>query len=126
MTRRPPIDTRTDTLFPYTTRFRSPFAVNQIVHRSNERLDADMAVIEKHRVPIVITQLGARTDVNDAVHSWGGVTLHDVLNRQIATQAEEQRADGLPAVAAGSGGHASTPWGIGTALGRERGVKLTY
>src|SRR3546814_6750304 len=76
MTRRPPIDTRTDTLFPYTTRFRSPFAVNQIVHRSNERLDADMAVIEKHRVPIVITSLGARTEVKAAVHGWGRSEEH--------------------------------------------------
>src|SRR3546814_4365897 len=108
MTRRPPIDTRTDTLFPYTTRFRSPFAVNQIVHRANERLDADMAVIEKHRVPIVITSLGARTDVNDAVHGWGGVTFHDVINRQFAAKAVEKGADGLIAVAAGAGDHAGT------------------
>lgn len=86
----------------------APFAVNQIVHRSNERLDADMAVIEKHRVPIVITSLGARTDVNDAVHGWGGVTFHDVINRQFAAKAVEKGADGLIAVAAGAGGHAGT------------------
>src|SRR3546814_15245008 len=67
-----------------------------------------MAVIEKHRVPIVITSLGARTDVNDAVHGWGGVTFHDVINRQFAAKAVEKSADWLIAVAAGAGGHAGT------------------
>ncbi|MGJ3264063.1 MAG: NAD(P)H-dependent flavin oxidoreductase [Salinarimonas sp.] len=84
----------------------APFAVNQIVHRSNDRLEQDLAVCEKHRVPIVITSLGARPELNDAVHGWGGVTLHDVINVTFARKALEKGADGLVAVAAGAGGHA--------------------
>jgi nitronate monooxygenase len=84
----------------------APFAINQIVHRSNERLEHDMQVCAKYRVPIVITSLGARTDVNDAVHAWGGVVLHDIINNAFAKKAVEKGADGLIAVAAGAGGHA--------------------
>lgn len=84
----------------------APFAVNQIVHRSNDRLEQDLAVCEKHRVPIVITSLGARPELNDAVHGWGGITLHDVINVTFARKAIEKGADGLIAVAAGAGGHA--------------------
>ena len=84
----------------------APFAVNQIVHRSNDRLDADMALCEKHRVPIVITSLGARPEVNDAVHGWGGITFHDVTTPVFARKALEKGADGLVAVASGAGGHA--------------------
>ncbi|MGM9488425.1 NAD(P)H-dependent flavin oxidoreductase [Ideonella sp. YS5] len=86
----------------------APFAINQIVHKSNERLEHDMAVCAKYKVPIIITSLGARTDVNDAVHSWGGVVLHDVINNSFARKAIEKGADGLIAVAAGAGGHAGT------------------
>ena len=86
----------------------APFAINQIVHKSNERLEHDMAVCAKYKVPIVITSLGARTDVNDAVHAWGGVVLHDVINNTFAKKAIEKGADGLIAVAAGAGGHAGT------------------
>ncbi|MBD8605558.1 nitronate monooxygenase [Aeromicrobium sp. CFBP 8757] len=86
----------------------APFAVNQIVHRSNDRLEADMAVVVEHRVPIVITSLGARTDINDAVHSYGGIVLHDVINDRFARKAVEKGADGLIAVATGAGGHAGT------------------
>ena len=84
----------------------APFAVNQIVHRSNDRLEADMAVVVEHQVPIVITSLGARTDINDAVHSYGGIVLHDVINDRFARKAVEKGADGLIAVATGAGGHA--------------------
>jgi len=84
----------------------APFAVNQIVHRSNDRLEHDLELCVKHRVPIVITSLGARTDVNDAVHSYGGIVLHDVINDTFARKAIEKGADGLIAVAAGAGGHA--------------------
>ncbi|MES2100326.1 MAG: nitronate monooxygenase family protein [Pseudomonadota bacterium] len=84
----------------------APFAVNQIVHKSNDRLDHDMAVCAKYKVPIIITSLGARTDVNDAVHAWGGVVMHDVINNFFARKAIEKGADGLIAVAAGAGGHA--------------------
>lgn len=84
----------------------APFAVNQIVHRSNDRLEHDLALCVKHRVPVVITSLGARTDVNDAVHSYGGIVLHDVINNRFAKKAIEKGADGLIAVAAGAGGHA--------------------
>ncbi|HWH82910.1 MAG TPA: nitronate monooxygenase family protein [Burkholderiaceae bacterium] len=84
----------------------APFAINQIVHKSNDRLDHDMQVCAKYRVPIVITSLGARTDVNDAVHAWGGVVLHDIINNFFAKKAIEKGADGLIAVAAGAGGHA--------------------
>ena len=84
----------------------APFAINQIVHKSNDRLEHDMQVCAKYRVPIVITSLGARTDVNDAVHGWGGVVLHDIINNSFAKKAIEKGADGLIAVAAGAGGHA--------------------
>jgi len=84
----------------------APFAINQIVHKSNDRLEHDMQVCAKYKVPIVITSLGARTDVNDAVHSWGGVVLHDIINNFFARKAIEKGADGLIAVAAGAGGHA--------------------
>lgn len=84
----------------------APYAINQIVHKSNDRLDDDMQVCAKYRVPIVITSLGARTDVNDAVHGWGGVVLHDVINNAFARKAVDKGADGLIAVAAGAGGHA--------------------
>ncbi len=86
----------------------APFAVNQIVHRSNDRLEHDIEVCVKHKVPIVITSLGARTDLNDAIHSYGGITLHDVINDLFARKAIEKGADGLIAVAAGAGGHAGT------------------
>jgi nitronate monooxygenase len=86
----------------------APFAINQIVHKSNDRLDHDMDLVVKYKVPIVITSLGARTDVNDAVHSYGGVTLHDIINNSFARKAIEKGADGLIAVAAGAGGHAGT------------------
>jgi nitronate monooxygenase len=84
----------------------APFAINQIVHKSNDRLDHDIAMCAKYKVPIVITSLGARTDVNDAVHAWGGVVLHDIINNFFAKKAIEKGADGLIAVAAGAGGHA--------------------
>ena len=84
----------------------APFAVNQIVHRSNDRLDHDIRVCAKFKVPIVITSLGARTDVNDAVHGWGGIVMHDVINNAFAKKAVDKGADGLIAVAAGAGGHA--------------------
>ncbi|MBS0339005.1 MAG: nitronate monooxygenase [Proteobacteria bacterium] len=84
----------------------APFAINQIVHKSNDRLEHDMEMVVKYKVPIVITSLGARTDVNDAVHSYGGVTLHDVINNTFARKAIEKGADGIIAVAAGAGGHA--------------------
>jgi nitronate monooxygenase len=84
----------------------APFAINQIVHKSNDRLDHDMAMCAKYKVPIIITSLGARTDVNDAVHAWGGVVLHDIINNKFAKKAIEKGADGLVAVAAGAGGHA--------------------
>ena len=84
----------------------APFAINQIVHKSNERLAHDMALCVKYRVPIIITSLGAREDVNAAAHSYGGVVLHDVINNKHAHKAIEKGADGLIAVAAGAGGHA--------------------
>ena len=84
----------------------APFAINQIVHKSNERLEHDMQVCAKYKVPIVITSLGAREDVNQAVHAWGGVVLHDIINNKFAKKAIEKGADGLIAVAAGAGGHA--------------------
>ena len=84
----------------------TPSAINQIVHRSNDRLDHDMAVCAKYKVPIVITSLGARQDVNDAVHAWGGIVMHDIINNTFAKKAIEKGADGLIAVAAGAGGHA--------------------
>jgi nitronate monooxygenase len=84
----------------------APFAINQIVHRSNDRLEHDLQVCAKYKVPIIITSLGARTDLNDAVHSWGGVVMHDIINNVFARKAIEKGADGLIAVAAGAGGHA--------------------
>ena len=84
----------------------APFAVNQIVHKSNARLDEDMALAVKWKAPIVITSLGAREDVNVAVHSYGGLTMHDIINDRFAHKAVEKGADGLIAVAAGAGGHA--------------------
>ena len=84
----------------------APFAINQIVHKSNDRLEHDLQMCAKYKVPIVITSLGARTDVNDAVHSWCGVVMHDVINDFFARKAIEKGADGLIAVAAGAGGHA--------------------
>ncbi len=84
----------------------APFAINQIVHKSNDRLEHDMQVCAKYKVPIIITSLGAREDVNQAVHSWGGIVLHDIINNKFAKKAIEKGADGLIAVAAGAGGHA--------------------
>ena len=86
----------------------APFAVNLIVHKTNARLEEDLALCVKYRVPVVITSLGARTDVNEAVHSYGGIVLHDVINNMFARKAIEKGADGLIAVAAGAGGHAGT------------------
>ena len=84
----------------------APFAINQIVHKSNDRLEHDMQVCARYKVPIVITSLGAREDVNQAVHGWGGIVLHDIINNKFAHKAIEKGADGLIAVAAGAGGHA--------------------
>ena len=84
----------------------APFAINQIVHRSNERLMHDVELCVKYKVPITITSLGARVELNDAMHSVGGITLHDVINNRFAKKAVEKGADGLIAVAAGAGGHA--------------------
>lgn len=84
----------------------APFAINQIVHKSNDRLEHDLQVCAKYKVPIVITSLGAREDLNQAVHSWGGVVLHDIINNAFAHKAIDKGADGLIAVAAGAGGHA--------------------
>ena len=86
----------------------APYAVNQIVHRSNDRLMHDVELCVKYRVPIVITSLGAREDVNQAIHSYGGVVLHDIINDTFARKAIAKGADGLIAVAAGAGGHAGT------------------
>jgi nitronate monooxygenase len=84
----------------------APFAVNQIVHKTNNRLEEDLALCEKYKAPIVITSLGAREELNQAVHGWGGITLHDVINDKHAHKAIEKGADGLIPVAAGAGGHA--------------------
>jgi nitronate monooxygenase len=84
----------------------APFAVNQIVHKSNDRLESDLMTCAKWQVPIVITSLGAREDLNTAVHGWGGITLHDVIDDRFARKAIEKGAGGLIAVAAGAGGHA--------------------
>ena len=84
----------------------APFAVNQIVHKSNDRLEQDLATCAKWQVPITITSLGAREELNQAVHGWGGITLHDVIDDRFARKAVEKGADGLIAVAAGAGGHA--------------------
>jgi nitronate monooxygenase len=86
----------------------APYAVNQIVHRSNARLEHDMEVCVKFKVPVVITSLGAREEVFEAVHSYGGIVLHDVINQRFARKAIEKGADGLILVAAGAGGHAGT------------------
>jgi len=84
----------------------APFAINQIVHKSNDRLEHDMDMCVKYKVPIIITSLGAREDINQAAHSYGGVVLHDIINNKFAHKAIEKGADGLIAVAAGAGGHA--------------------
>ena len=84
----------------------APYAINQIVHRSNVRLERDLEIMVKWKVPIVVTSLGARVELNDAVHSYGGITLHDIINNRFARKAIEKGADGLIAVAAGAGGHA--------------------
>ena len=86
----------------------APFAVNQIVHKSNNRLEEDLATCEKWQVPITITSLGARVELNDAVHNWGGMTLHDIFIDRFARKAVEKGSDGIIAVAAGAGGHAGT------------------
>ena len=87
-------------------RLSAPFAVNQIVHRSNNRLDHDLALCEKHKVPMIITSLGAREELNQAAHGWGGIVFHDVINQKFAHKAVEKGADGLILVSAGAGGHA--------------------
>jgi nitronate monooxygenase len=84
----------------------APYAVNQIVHKSNDRLEADLATCAKWQVPITITSLGAREELNAAVHGWGGITLHDVIDDRFAHKAVEKGADGLIAVCTGAGGHA--------------------
>ena len=84
----------------------APFAINQIVHKSNDRLEHDMALCVKYKVPVIITSLGAREEINQAAHSYGGVVLHDIINNKFAHKAIEKGADGLIAVAAGAGGHA--------------------
>ena len=89
-------------------RLSAPFAVNQIVHKSNNRLDHDLALCEKYKVPMLITSLGAREDLNQAAHNWGGIVFHDVINQKFAHKAVEKGADGLILVAAGAGGHAGT------------------
>jgi nitronate monooxygenase len=89
-------------------RLSAPFAVNQIVHKSNDRLQHDVEMCVKYKVPIVITSLGARPDVNEAIHSYGGMVLHDVINQTFAHKAIEKGADGLILVASGAGGHAGT------------------
>lgn len=86
----------------------APFAVNQIIHKTNDRVDADMATCEKWQVPMIITSLGARPEVFDAVRNWGGITLHDIINNRFAHKAIEKGADGLIPVAAGAGGHAGS------------------
>jgi nitronate monooxygenase len=84
----------------------APFAINQIVHKSNDRLEHDMALCMKYKVPVIITSLGAREEINQAAHSYGGVVMHDIINNKFAHKAIEKGADGLIAVAAGAGGHA--------------------
>ncbi|MCQ4160802.1 nitronate monooxygenase family protein [Roseomonas sp. GC11] len=86
----------------------APFAINLIVHRSNDRLEQDLEICVRHRVPLVITSLGARPEVNHAIHAYGGHVLHDVINQDFAHKAIEKGADGLVLVAAGAGGHAGT------------------
>uniref|UniRef100_Q07TM0 2-nitropropane dioxygenase, NPD n=1 Tax=Rhodopseudomonas palustris (strain BisA53) TaxID=316055 RepID=Q07TM0_RHOP5 len=89
-------------------RLSAPFAVNQIVHKSNNRLEQDLALCEKHKVPMIITSLGAREELNQAAHRWGGIVFHDVINQKFAHKAVEKGADGLVLVSAGAGGHAGT------------------
>ncbi len=84
----------------------APFAINQIVHKSNDRLEHDMDMCVKFKVPVIITSLGAREDINAAAHSYGGVVMHDIINNKFARKAIEKGADGLVAVATGAGGHA--------------------
>ncbi|MDE5414331.1 NAD(P)H-dependent flavin oxidoreductase [Alkalihalobacterium chitinilyticum] len=102
----------TETLADYNAknpdRPAAPFAINQIVHKSNDRLEHDMELCAKYKVPIIITSLGAREDVNVAAHSYGGIVLHDVINNKFAHKAIEKGADGLIAVASGAGGHAGS------------------
>ena len=86
----------------------APYAVNLIVHKSTDRLMQDLELVVKYKVPVVITSLGAREDVNEAIHSYGGIVLHDVINNRFAKKAIEKGADGVIAVAAGAGGHAVT------------------
>jgi nitronate monooxygenase len=86
----------------------APYAVNMIVHKTNPRVEKDLALCVKYKVPIIITSLGAREDVNEAVHSYGGITFHDVINNKFAKKAVQKGADGIIAVAAGAGGHAGT------------------
>lgn len=86
----------------------APFAVNQIVHKSNDRLDHDVEMCVKHKVPVIITSLGARVEVNDAIHSYGGIVMHDIVNVKFAKKALEKGADGLVAVCTGAGGHAGS------------------
>jgi nitronate monooxygenase len=86
----------------------APFGINLIVHKTSERLEEDLALVVKHKVPVIVTSLGAMPEVNDAIHSYGGITLHDVINNRHAHKAIEKGADGLIAVAAGAGGHAGT------------------
>jgi len=86
----------------------APFAINQIVHKSNDRLEEDLAVCARYKVPLIITSLGAREDLNQAVHGWGGLVMHDIINNAFAHKAIDKGADGLIAVAAGAGGHAGT------------------
>ena len=86
----------------------APYAVNLIVHKSNDRLMDDVALCVKYKVPIIISSLGARADINEAIHSYGGLVLHDIINDKFARKAIEKGADGLIAVAAGAGGHAGT------------------
>lgn len=86
----------------------APFAINQIVHKTNQRWERDLRICEKHKVPVIISSLGAREELNAAVHAWGGMTFHDVINNRFARKAIEKGADGLIAVAAGAGGHAGS------------------
>lgn len=86
----------------------APFAINQIVHNTNDRLEHDMELCVKYKVPIIISSLGARPEIFDAAHSYGGICLHDVINNKFAKKAIEKGADGLIAVAAGAGGHAGS------------------
>ncbi|WP_180888460.1 nitronate monooxygenase family protein [Ruegeria sp. THAF57] len=86
----------------------APFAVNLIVHRSNNRLEEDLALCVKYKVPLIITSLGARPEINEAIHSYGGIVLHDIIDNSFARKAIDKGADGIIAVAAGAGGHAGT------------------